>query len=162
MESIEAHYCALWEASYELFGTLLKRVAVMYSGLIHSAFGTTIPPSGMHTRLAPFFFFFSLSEERGKHVWDSTFPTTFPCLSKRAIDRPDKGTSKGQHERQESYGQDISCLSQEKFMKDASSRSQKLMSSLMLPRSDGYITRACWNNIVELVPVIRCLPTLLL
>lgn len=42
---------------HELFGTLLKRVALMYSGLIQSGFGTTIPQSGIHTCTTFFFFF---------------------------------------------------------------------------------------------------------
>lgn len=67
---------------HELFGTLLKRVALMYSGLIQWLWHQSYhPPILTHTAL--------FLRREGKHVWVALFPGTFPCLSKRGIDGPD-------------------------------------------------------------------------
>lgn len=93
----------------------------MYSGLIHSGFGTTIPQSGMHTRMALFFFF---SEKRGKYLWDVRFPATFSCLSKRELMGLTKGLQRG-HMKDRRPLVKASHLCHENFMKDALSHSQK-------------------------------------
>lgn len=82
-------------------------------------------PPFLHTHTVLFL------RREGKHVWVALFPGTFPCLSKREL--MDLTVDfKGQHKKHEFYRQDISCLSQENFMKDTSSKTRKLNLCMLL------------------------------
>ncbi len=94
-------------------------------------------PTHTHTHTHTYAALFLRRE--GKHVWVALFPGTFPCLSKREL-MGLTGDFKGQHKKHEFHRQDISCLSQENFLKDTSSKTKKTTQEFTVSL---YATKIC-------------------